>query len=102
MSLLFLVKRDWGIKDILKSFEDPGRRKGKPKGTHLDESVALRQSIALCLLCKNGFNPRGKGYAVAKRMPTCRGKCDACREHDDVLYLYMPVENLHVLGGRIV
>lgn len=99
--MLILVKRAWGIRDILKSFEDPGRRKGKTKGTHLDEAVALRQSVALCALCKSGFTTRGKDYVASKKFPFVSGKCDACKEFDGRLFLYMPIENAHVMGADV-
>lgn len=99
MSLIVLVKQAWSKQDILKSMESPGRKKGKPKGSHIDDFVALRKSVALCPLCVSGFNPRGKRYVTSKRVPFCRGKCDACREWDEVLRLYMPEEFGHVVGA---
>lgn len=97
--MLIIAKRTWGIKDILKSFESKGRKKGKPRGSHIDDFVALRKSIALCGTCRKGFNPKGKQYTTSRKVPICRGACDSCREWNEVNYLFMPIEFGHVVGA---
>lgn len=80
MSLLLIVKRDWGIKDILKSFEAPTRKKGKVSGSHIDDIVANKEALILCDACVHKFNAKAVGYAKPRRFSTVRAKCDDCRE----------------------
>lgn len=80
MGLLVIVKRDWGIQDVLKSQEDPGRKKGKPSGSYIDDLVALKKAVILCDLCVRKFNAKKAGYEKPSRFSTVRGKCDDCRE----------------------
>lgn len=77
--MLVLVKKDWGIQDILRSYEDPGRKKGKVAGSHMDELVASEQAVILCDLCVHKFNAQSARYRKPARFFTVRAKCDDCR-----------------------
>ncbi len=78
--MLVIVKRDWGIRDVLKSQEDPGRKKGKPSGSYIDDLTALKKAVILCDACVKRFNAKKAGYEKPARFSTVRAKCDDCRE----------------------
>jgi hypothetical protein len=78
--LIILVKKAWGLKDILKSTEDPGRKKGKPIGSYIDDLVGLQKSIVLCEMCERKFDFKRHHYAKPRGVPCWQGDCDACRE----------------------
>jgi hypothetical protein len=78
--MIVIVKRDWGVKDIAKSYEDPGRKKGKPSGSYIDDLVALKKAVILCDSCLHKFNAERAKYEKPARYSTVRAKCDDCRE----------------------
>lgn len=92
--MLVIVKRAWGLRDYLKSLEDPGRKKGKPVGSYIDDLAALRKAIVLCDFCVKGFNAKHYRYHRQTEYPYVRGNCDACRRHSDRASLFMPEENV--------
>lgn len=78
--MLVIVKRDWNLRDIAESFEDPGRKKGKPSGSYIDDLVALKKAVILCDGCVRKFSAERAGYERPARFSTVRAKCDDCRE----------------------
>ncbi len=86
---MIIVKQKWSKRDVLASTEDPGRRKGKPSGSYIDDLVALRKAVILCNGCLHKFNAKRSGYRRHERFSTVRGKCDDCREFGfGTLFLY--------------
>ena len=77
---MIIVKRDWGIQDVLKSQEDPGRKKGKPSGSYIDDLVSLKKAVILCDGCLHKFNAERSGYKKPSKYSVVRAKCDDCRE----------------------
>ncbi len=93
--MLILVKRTWGIRDILKSLEDPGRKKGKPVGSYVDDLAALHKAIVLCSGCRKGFHPKRHGYYQQRELPFVQGNCDACRAFSPNAFLFIYGEDVH-------
>ena len=77
---MIIVKQKWSQRDILASTEDPGRRKGKPSGSYIDELVSLKKAVILCSNCLHKFNAKKAAYEKPMRFSVVRGKCDDCRE----------------------
>ena len=80
-----LVPKSWSRKDILKSYEDPGRKTGMPVGSHISDLIALRKAISLCPLCVGKFNPKRYEYEHLTSPEIgvySIANCDACRATD--------------------
>lgn len=79
------IPREYSKQEILKSSEDKGRPVGKPKGSHLDDLIALRKAVLLCRLCAPQLVKVARKYQYREdpKMPVVRASCDCCREHDD-------------------
>ena len=69
----------------LKRALSPGRRVGKPAGSHVGDLQGLSQSIVLCRECRPFFAPNPdrppRDYRY-DRFLRVSGKCDGCREFD--------------------
>lgn len=72
--------------EMLKSMYDPGRPKGKPIGSHLDDLVALNKAIILCRNCSTKFASTARKYKYFRsendNLLVVRGDCDICRNFD--------------------
>lgn len=77
---MIIVKRQWSKQEVLASTEDPGRKRGKPSGSYIDDLVALKKAVILCSGCLHKFNAKKVGYKKPERFSVVRGKCDDCRE----------------------
>jgi len=79
------------------SMKDPGRRKGKPAGSHIDDLVALRKAIVLCWRHVHLFNPDPYQYTrvrVNGENIGVTGDCDHCRQPSQGSALFLPMENI--------
>ena len=84
-------------REILRSYEDPGRRVGKPVGSHMTELISLGKAISLCPLCVGKFNPRAHRYEhfTSPEIGVFSiANCDACRTHDPRCKTFIP-QSLH-------
>lgn len=85
--ILIHVPRDrWTASELLQSMEDPGRRAGKPVGSHIDDLTALNKAIILCRLHETQFASTAKKYGYFRsendNLLVVRGNCDICRNFD--------------------
>jgi len=76
-----LSRKNWTNQQILKTWEDPGRKRGQMAGTYVDDLCELAKTIILCPMCIHAMNWRRKGYYSVTHFEhiTCQGTCDGCR-----------------------
>ena len=80
MAIQVLVPRQYTAKDLAKAAEAPVGARGKLKGSHIDDLVALGKLVLLCDFCDPKFNPRSNRYERYMKIPVA-GLCDACGDH---------------------
>lgn len=85
-----------------KLVEDPGRKVGKPEGSHIYDLVALRKAIVLChIRCRARFDHKKADYYMDRRFPYVTGRCDGCRQIAIQAALYIHSSFLGDPGGRL-
>jgi hypothetical protein len=67
--------------------EDPGRRPGRTVGGHIDDMVALTQSVVLCPSCRPKFDAKRNGYITKRNLPFVSGRCDGCENYHPRMHL---------------
>ena len=81
--------------------EAPGRKMGKPHGTHILDLVALEKVILLCWKHQPCFDHKRANYYKDRRFPHIVGKCDACKNFmSNETKLYIHESFLGEPGGR--
>ena len=80
MALEILVPKKLTAQQWAKEQEAPVGAKGKLRGSHIDDLVALRKLVLLCDFCDPKFNPKSNQYERYMKIPVA-GRCDACGDH---------------------
>ena len=75
-----LIPRQWTPRALAKASEAPVGARGKLRGSHIDDLVALGKLVLLCDFCNPKWNPRANHYEKYQPVPVA-GNCDACGDH---------------------
>ena len=91
----FSPRKAWTKPEVLKSYEAPGRKRGRPPGVWVAGDLAeLHKAIWLCPDCDHRFDwKRHHYYPVYKyEKTTVQANCDACKAPSRLcrLFLYEP------------
>jgi len=89
---IFVPRKYFSMRDILKSLEDKGATYGRSKGAYVAGDLSeLKTAILLCGLCKHGFDWKKHHYYNTTHYDhvRARGRCDICREERADLSLYL-------------
>jgi len=86
-------------KEIISSYEDPGRPWNRPAGGWIGDLTELRKFILLCPYCSPKFNPRQNQYEVWRAKIESIGKCDGCKQVSTYLKGYIH-QSAHDLCGE--
>jgi hypothetical protein len=78
--------------------ESPGRRMGKPHGSHVAGLYEQRQTIWLCRSCAHKFDHKRHNYY--QEFYYVIGKCDACGVQNSRNKLYVHESYMAGPGGR--
>ena len=92
MSVTILAPRKWTPAERLQAMESPGRKVGKPAGSHMDDLSALRKCIVLCPLCVSKFSAKTSRYKMETEIPWATGRCDGCRVQDQRCRMFVAEE----------
>lgn len=92
--ILINVPRDrWSNAEILQSMEDPGRARGKPVGSHIDDLTTLCKAVILCKGCGPKFASTARKYRYFRsendNLQMVQGDCDICRMFDPQSSLFL-------------
>ena len=82
MSVTILSRQSYTAKDLLKSMEGGGKKRGRLAGGWIHDLCALKKVILLCGSCKPKMDPKKLGYRQEKDWPVVCGKCDGCFTDD--------------------
>lgn len=68
---------------MARASRSPGRPRGKPAGSWVDELASLGKAICLCFKCQRKFNHKAHGYQrrrfITSNMTTITSDCDGCK-----------------------
>ena len=78
----------------------PGRKFGKPHGSHLDDLSATSSCICLCWSCQHKFDHTAHHYYKEQRFPFVMGECDACKRGHAQCAFYVHTSLLTDPGRR--
>jgi hypothetical protein len=90
--LILVPKKQWTKRQILKSYEDPGKPRGRSKGSYIAGDLSeCKQTILLCSHCKHAFDWKRHHYYPVTLYDKihARGKCDGCKTHGDRQWFYV-------------
>ena len=89
------IKRDdssWTKAELLKAQEAPGRKHGKPHGSHVLELADLRKVVLLCPLCNSKFDYKRHRFRRENEFRYVTSTCDACKTLDIHCSMYIAEE----------
>jgi hypothetical protein len=89
------IKRDdssWTKAELVKAQEAPGRKHGKPHGSHILELADLRKVILLCPPCNSKFDWKHHRFRRENEFRYVISACDACKTLDTHCSMYIAEE----------
>ena len=89
------IKRDdksWTKAELLKAQEAPGRKHGKPHGSHILELADLRKVVLLCPICNSKFDYKRHKFRRENEFRYVISTCDACKTLDTHCSMYIAEE----------